>query len=116
MQILQHACQIAKQNAQEQGIKYKENFDASPEFQFDWISPEAPAICWPANFNTFFTSQPDNKPALQLPPANLPPLPQEVPQQDLVQLPVHTPPPIPPSNQVLCDRKTIDYRELHTGI
>jgi hypothetical protein len=97
--------------------------DCIPEFQFNWISPEALAVCWPA------------PPAVQAPTAQ-PQIPPEVPAPldqpppDKAALPVlpEVPPidappaqkqnklPITLSDRVLRDQKPVDYQELNTGI
>ncbi len=53
--------------------------DCNPEFQFNWISPEAPAIRWPAQVN-----QPAQPPAASPPPVQNQAAPQpEAPQPAL---------------------------------
>ncbi len=71
--------------------------DTIPEFQYNWIAPEAPALCWPVNCQPV-------APAPILPPAQpaQPPAPAQQPEP--VNAPpeqLHQPQPIPVSDRVL---------------
>ncbi len=102
--------------------------DSIPKFQFHWISPKAPAICWPPQFQPsdpplirdkpVLAPPPPQQPILQPPPAPFNELPnQQLPEATPTASPsVHGKPPVPLSDTVLCDKKYIDYSELHTGI
>jgi hypothetical protein len=119
--------------------------DTIPEFQFNWISPEAPAIC---QVHSAFPAQPVAPPVLSQPAAPLPvvlpapvvqpvdaqpptqlpvqlqPQPQPVQDADIAQpvpLPeeakaVQVKPKIPDSDRQLRQRKEIDYNKFHSGI
>jgi hypothetical protein len=97
--------------------------DSIPEFQFDWISPEAPAFWWPAQFQA--EVQPA-QPVQPLPHA-MPPAPQAQPEQqpqpELHSQPIDVQPAqacpqsqVQVSDRVLRDKKPIDHKELNTGI
>ena len=102
--------------------------DTIPEFQFDWISPEAPAIRWPAVCQPPAPLPAKDKPVLPQPqppqplpqpqPAQLNEQPHQLPPEPTPQASssVRAKPPIPPSDRVLRDKKDIDYIELNTGI
>ena len=71
--------------------------DTIPEFQYNWIAPEAPALCWPVN------CQPA-APAPILPPAQTAQPPAPVQQPEPVNAPpeqLHQPQPIQVSDRVL---------------
>ncbi len=117
--------------------------DCILEFQFNWISPEAPAIRWPAQAN-----QPAQPPAAAPPPVKNQAAPQEEAPQpalpapaiidqasnpaeaalppELIQPALPTPPAqqapkikkaqIPVSDRVLRDKQPVDYQELNTSV
>ncbi len=116
--------------------------DCIPEFQFNWISPEAPAIRWviPTPVQPTIPvppPQPLVAPPVA-PPVALPVAPpQALPQQQQIALQVQQEPlpdqqPVSPaqvpaaavlpeqkvevSTRVLRDKVPIDYKELHTGV
>jgi hypothetical protein len=99
--------------------------DCIPEFELNWISPEAPAICLPAEPAVQApAAQAQLPPAAPAPPDQPPPAAAAppIPLQPQVP-PVDAPPaqeqhklPVPVSDRVLRDKKPVNYHELNTGI
>jgi hypothetical protein len=106
--------------------------DTIPEFQFNWISPEAPLIHLVPGASPTAAAQPPAPVAAPVQPAQVPPAPPpaavplplepaQAPQPTLEPQPDQAPPAPPQpqpggSDRQLRDRKPIDYNELNTGI
>jgi hypothetical protein len=99
--------------------------DSIPEFQFNWISPEVPAIHWPAEIQLPHPPHVQEKPIQAQPGQPQQTQPQQLNDQHNLPIPeVHpqTTPSVPPkqqiplSDRILREKKEIDDSELHTGI
>ncbi len=93
--------------------------DCIPEFKFNWISPEALTVRWPAPPAVQApAAQPQIPPEVPAPPDQ--PLPDEAAPPVLPEVPpIDAPPaqtqnklPIPVSDRVWRDQKPVDYQEL----